>query len=341
MSATREPLVRSIHHIHHCSDTKLLAFDPGSKPLFTVESGEEVSFDNTNADFKYITRSTTDVDLQALDLKGITDIERCVGPIYVDGPIFVRGAEPGDTLKVEVLELQTADWGWTAIFPGLGLLGDEFPGPHIKTFALSPHGAVFKEGKVKIPAAPFYGTMGVAPPESVGPCHPLFPRNDMGGNFDCRYLGVGSSMYLRINVPGALFSVGDAHFSQGDGEITGIALETTMRSRIRLTVAKDHEQQGLVLQSPHYDTNPELTAKMHAVQSKGEHGVLATASTRDEAVKIAVRGCIEWMVKTKGLTPVEGYMLFSIAGNLKMHHDLGLELFTVSASVPHGLFIGS
>jgi acetamidase/formamidase len=142
-------------------------------------------------------------------------------------------------------------------------------------------------------------------------------------------------MYLPVNVPGALFAVGDGHFSQGDGEITGIALETTMKSRIRLSVIKGKEP----LKSPHYMTNPERVKQMHTVGEKREYGVLATAVGRDNAVKEAVRGLLDWLVAEKGLNRVEGYMLFSMAGNLKMMHDLGLELYTVSASIPLGLFV--
>jgi acetamidase/formamidase len=265
--------------------------------------------------------------------KTLQDIEGCVGNIYVDGPVFVNGAEPRDILKVEILKLQTGKWGWTAIFPGLGLLQDEMPGLNIKTFELGPDYAVFKTG-VHVPSQPFYGTMGVAPAEE-GDLHPLFPRNDIGGNFDCRYLGEGAVMYLPVNVPGALFAIGDAHFSQGDGEIVGTALETTMKSQIRLSVIKGKEP----LKSPHYETNPERVMQMHSVGGNGEHGVLATAASRDNAVKEAVRGLLDWLVAEKSLTRIESYMLFSIVGNLKMMHDLGLELFTVSASIPLGLFV--
>lgn len=311
----------------------MLSFNRNHKRLITINSGEEVSFDNTHADIHKITRNTTDADLIEMRPTSLLDIEGCMGQIYVDGPVYVNGAEPGDALKVEILELQTGDWGWTGIFPGLGLLQDEIPGPHIKTFELRPDYTVFKTG-VHIPAQPFYGTMGVASAEE-GDLHPLFPRNDIGGNFDCRYLGIGAVMYLPVNVPGALFAVGDAHFSQGDGEITGTALETTMRSRIRLTVAKGREP----LKSPHYVTSPERVKEMHSVGEKGEYGVLATAMGRDNAVKEAVRGLLDWLVAEKGLTRVEAYMLFSIAGNLKMMQDLGLEIFTVSASIPLGLFV--
>jgi acetamidase/formamidase len=234
-----------------------------------------------------------------MGLKTLLDIEGCMGPIYVGGPVYVNGAEPGDILQVEILKLQTGDCGWTAIFSGLGLLQDEMPGPYINIFELRPdHHAIFKPG-VDIPCQPFYGTMGVAPAED-GDLHPLFPRNDIGGNLDCRYLGQGAVMYLPVNVPGALFAVGDRHFSQGDGEITGIALETTMKSRIRLSVIKGKEP----LKSPLYMKSPERVQQMHTVGGKGEYGVLATAVGRDNAVKEAVRGLLDWLVAENRLNSV-------------------------------------
>ena len=330
---SRDAPFQCIHRIQHGSKTKLLSFNKNHEPLITIESGEEVSFDNRHAGFHRITQHITDADMVSMGLESLADVERCIGPIYVDGPVYVNGAEAGDTLKVEILDLQTGDWGWTAIFPGLGLLKDEMPGPHVKTFDLRADHTVFKPG-IHVPAQPFYGTMGVAQ-SADGDLHPLFPRNDIGGNFDCRYLGQGAVMYLPINVRGALFAVGDAHYSQGDGEITGTALETTMRSRMRLTVVKDHK----TLRSPHYETNLERVKQMHSVGGVGEYGVLATAADRESAVKEAVGGLLDWLVAEKGLDRVEGYMLFSIAGNLSTMHDLGLEVFTISASMPLGLFV--
>lgn len=319
-------------HIPHNDKTRLLSFSRNHKPFCTINSGEEVTFDNTSAGFEKVTKTTQDADLVELGLNGLADIERCVGPIYVIGPVYVKDAMPSDILKVDILELQTGSWGWTAIFPGLGLLKDDIPGPHIKTFDLTRDKVTFKPG-ITIPRQPFYGTMGVAPAED-GELHPLFPRDDIGGNFDCRYLGEGATLYLPVNVPGALFALGDAHYCQGDGEITGIALETTMKSRIRLTVIKGKK----MFESPHYETNPQRVKEMHSIGGKGEYGVLATASTREAAVQKAVRGLLEWLRTEKGLVSSEGYMLLSLCGNLKMMHDLGLELFTVSASIPLGIF---
>jgi acetamidase/formamidase len=294
-----------------------------------------VTFDNFEAGFKNLTRDTTNADLAKLGIQAFEDLEKLMGPIYVNGPVYVNGAEPGDTLKVEILDLQTADWGWTCVIPGLGAFNDEFKEFHIKTYDLPPDQdfAVFKEG-IHIPRQPFYGTMGVASADE-GDFHPLFPRNDIGGNLDCRYIGQGATLYLPVNVPGVLFPVGDGHFAQGDGEICGTALETMMRSRLRLTVVKGNPP----LKSPHYETSVERVVEMYSFKGKGEHGVIATAESQPIVAKKALEGLMEWLVAEKGLARVEAYMLIIVAGNIKMMHEIGIPTSTVSASIPLGIFV--
>lgn len=162
----------------------------------------------------------------------------------------MNGAEPGNTLKVEILDLETPDWGWILICPSSGIFQDEFKESRIKLYDLPPRQdfIIFKEG-IHIPRQPFYGTIGVASVEE-GETPATFPRDDISGNIDYRYIGVSSSLYLFVNVRGAMFAVGDGHSVQGDGEICGTAIETMMKSRIRLTVIKDRP----ALKSPHYGT---------------------------------------------------------------------------------------
>lgn len=326
-------LFKSIHHIHHGLGCQL-SWNQDHKPIMTIESGSEVTFDNFESGYHNITRHTTAEDLKGLKIKSFVDLERLMGSVFVSRPVYVNGAEPGDTLKIEILSLKTANWGWTCIIPGLGAYMDEFEEPHIKIYDL-PEGqdyAVFKEG-IHIPRQPFYGTMGVAQAEE-GDFSVIFPRNDIGGNFDCRYIGEGATLYLPVNVPGALFAVGDGHFAQGDGEICGSAIETMMKSRVRLTVLK-----GKPLESPHYVTNPERVIQMHSVGGKGEYGIICTAPDQRTAAKMALDGLMDWLVTTKGLTRAEAYMLLSVAGNLKVMHQIGIPVSTMSASIPLGIFV--
>jgi acetamidase/formamidase len=326
---------KSIHHIHHGLGC-LLSWNKDHKPLIHVDSGSEVTFDNFEAGFNNITRHTTGADLAKLEIQGLQDIEKLMGPIYVNGPVFINGAEPGDTLRVEILDLQTADWGWTCVLPGLGAFKDEFKEAHIKTYDLPPGQdyTVFKKG-IHIPRQPFYGTIGVASADE-GDFPPIVPRNDIGGNIDCRYVGQGSTLFLPVNVPGALFAVGDGHFAQGDGEICGTAIETMMKSRIRLTVLKGKP----ALKSPHYETAVQKVVEMNSVGGKGEHGVVATAEEQSIAAKQALEGLMDWLVMEKELTRVEAYMLISVAGSLKIMHEVGIPTHTVSASIPLGIFVG-
>jgi acetamidase/formamidase len=172
-------------------------------------------------------------------------------PIF--GPIFVNGSKPGDVLKVEFLDLQCSLYGWTAILKGFGIIAEDFPDPYLKIWDLSPAQvekgyAVLKEG-IQIPIRPFLGVVGVAPGEAGE--FSTIPPLDTGGNIDCKYITRGLTLYLPIRVHGALFSCGDGHAAQGDGEVGGSAIETPMKATVRLTVEKNKSW----LTSPQYLTN--------------------------------------------------------------------------------------
>ena len=156
----------------------------------------------------------------------------------VSGPVFVKGAKPGDTLAVEILELRPRDWGWTAIIPGFGLLADEFPDPWLRISKVEEDDrrVAFAEG-VTLPFEPFPGTIGVALPEPGE--HSVVPPSGWGGNMDVKHLRVGTTLFLPVGVEGALFSVGDTHAAMGDGEVCGTAVEAPMDIAVRLCVRRD------------------------------------------------------------------------------------------------------
>jgi acetamidase/formamidase len=162
----------------------------------------------------------------------------------------------------------------------------------------------------------------------------IFPRDDIGGNIDCRYISVGSTLYLPVNAQGALFAVGDGHFAQGNGEICGTAIETMMKSRIRLIVIKGK----LALKPSHYETAVQRIIEMHSVRGKGGAWAVTSAEDQSSAARKALEGLMDWLVTEKGLTRVEAYILISVAGNLKIMHELGLPVHTVTASIPLGIF---
>src|SRR6266571_3264204 len=207
-------------HQTHCR------WDNSIAPLATVEPGDVVVLETKEAtDGQVFPGCSIDV-LRNLDFSVIHPIT---------GPVAVVGAEPGDVLEIEVLDVTHKDWGWTGIIPGFGLMADEFDDPYLKIWELEGDVAYFKPG-IRIPLEPFCGVMGVAPAEA-GSLDTIPPRLN-GGNIDIKQLVKGSKLFLPVLYPGALFSLGDAHAAQGDGEVCGTAIEGPMVVTVRFGVHK-------------------------------------------------------------------------------------------------------
>ena len=250
------------YSLHVNRNQSHLKWSKAIAPVLKVDSGVIITFDALDASNGQITESSSAEAILKFDI-ALAD------PVF--GPVYVNGAEPGDALEVEVLDLNPGHWGWTSIVPGFGLLADEFHEPQMKIWQLSsdkPY-ALFKEG-IQIPLRPFLGEMGVAP-EADGEFSTIPPLNT-GGNIDCRHLTVGSKMFLPIQTPGALFSCGDGHAAQGDGEVCGTAIETAMRATLRLTVRKNHDW----VASPHYFCPP-LTP-IAGFEDRGSYAALGVCS---------------------------------------------------------------
>jgi acetamidase/formamidase len=225
--------------------------------------------------------------------------ERGPGVHPMSGPIFVEGAEPGDMLEVRILAIDFLHpFGVVAFNPGSGVLPDDFPYAHYRLLRWTPKSDVveFKTGVV-LPLAPFFGSIGVAPPPLVGRISSR-PPGWHGGNLDNKDLVAGSTLYLPVHVRGALLSIGDGHGMQGDGEVTGTALETSLRGTLEV-----HVRKGQRLRWPRAET------PTHYI-SMGLHEDL------DEAAKLATREMVEFLVATRGLGKDEAYALCSLAANL-------------------------
>ena len=305
--------------IHVSGDQTHLAWDPAIPPVATVSSGEAVEFDCVDASNGQLTATSTLADLEGLDFSRVDQ---------VSGPVEVAGAEPGDTLQVDIGELTPADWGWTASIPGFGLLADDFPDPYYKVTAVpDPAGrAEFWPG-IRIPLAPFCGEMGVAP--VTGP-RSTIPPDTHGGNMDTRHLVAGSTLFLPVFVPGARFSIGDGHATQGDGEVSGTAIETPMRATVRLTVRKDLHVTGLEFRAAP-DPNAELrSGRRYATDGIGPDLLVAG---RD-----AVRRMIDWLGREHGLSPIQAYLLCSVAIDLRISEIVDIPNFIVTAHCPLGIF---
>jgi acetamidase/formamidase len=295
-----------------------LAWDRSIEPIATVGSGDVVEFDALDASCGQLTKSSTLDDLRALDFSRVDQ---------VNGPIEVDGAVPGDTLEIELLDFQPADWGWTASIPGFGLLADDFPDPALRITPLGGGSAEFLPG-VRIPLAPFCGELGVAPPTEGA--HSTIPPAEYGGNMDTRHLTAGTKLYLPVFANGARFSLGDGHAAQGDGEVCGTAIETPMHARLRLTVRKD-----LAVTAPEFLTPGPLaqstnTGPYYATDGVGPDLMIAA---RD-----AVRRMIDYLGRDHGLSPIDAYLLCSVAADLKISEVVDAPNWIVTTYFPLSVF---
>jgi acetamidase/formamidase len=214
----------SLHRVR--SDSLSFVWDNALTPALEIDSGETVQLETADASGGQLNPESSAADVAALDFGRVNP---------VTGPVFVRGAQPGDVLAVEILEMRAHDWGWTAIIPGFGLLADEFAEPWLRISQVDPQaGRVRFADGITLPFEPFPGTIGVAPAEPGQ--HSVVPPRRWGGNMDIKHLRPGSTLYLPVGVEGALFSVGDTHAAMGDGEVCGTAVESAMDITVRFSV---------------------------------------------------------------------------------------------------------
>jgi len=245
------------------------------------------------------------------------------------GPIYFNGAEPGDALQIEILSLKPDDWGWNGIIPGLGLLADDFPEPYIKHWDLSDGKKTRLRDDIVIPLQPFCGTMGVAPAEEGE--HFVLPPGNFGGNLDIRHLNENSTLLLPVQVKGAMFSAGDCHAVQGDGEVCVTGIECPMSFSLRFNLRK-----GANIESPQF------IAKRSPLSAHdtGE-GYFATTGVGPDLMensKNAVRRMINWLGREHGLGPEDAYCLCSAAGDLKISEVVDQPNWIVSFYMPLGIF---
>lgn len=303
-----------------------LRWSKSLSPVQTISSGESITFDAIDSSNGQITKDTDVTALSTFDIS-------LANPVF--GPVFIQDAEPGDALKVEVLALETADWGWSAVIPNFGLLSDDFTQPSLRIWHLDrdTQTATLNE-HVRIPLRPFLGCMGLAPASD----HDLsvIPPNEAGGNIDCCDLTVGSIVYLPVQTVGALFSCGDGHAVQGHGEVCGTAIETPIKATLRFEVCKNQPW----VKTPHYEipASMPVSAGNAALSKSGRYAATGLGADLTEASKQAVRSAIAWLVATRGLSRVDAYMLASVVGNLQIVEAVNIPKYLVSMAIPLGVF---
>lgn len=300
-------------HDHTCH----LGWNNANTPSLHVKPGETVEFHTLDASGGQLHAKSTLADLANLDFGKVNPV---TGPVYIDG------AEPGDAIKVTLLEFGPSGWGWTANIPGFGLLADQFKDPalHIWKYdaaTLAP--ALFGPGG-KVPLKPFCGTIGLAPAEPGQ--HSVVPPRRVGGNLDIRDLAAGTELYLPVEVKGGLFSLGDTHAAQGDGEVCGTAIESPCTVAAKFGLVK-----GANLAFPRFTTPGPVTRHLDV---KGYEATTGISPDLFEGARAAVSGMIELLAKRYNMNAVDAYMLCSVCGDLRISEIVDMPNWVVSFYFP-------
>lgn len=286
-------------------------------PAVVTKSGSTIHFECLDSSGGQLGTGSTVADVVNLDFAKVNP---------VTGPVYVEGAAPGDVLKVEIREFVPSGIGWTAVIPGFGLLADQFTDPALHIWKYDPGSmapSLFGPGG-SVPLKPFAGTIGVAPVEPG--IHSVVPPRRVGGNLDIRDLTSGVTLYLPIEVEGALFSVGDTHAAQGDGEVCGTAIESAMNVTLTLSVLK-----GQKLESPRFTTPGPVTHHLDAAGYEVTTGIgpdLMTASRE------ALSRMVDLLAAEHGYNPADAYMLCSVAGDLRISEIVDMPNVVVSFYFP-------
>ncbi len=274
-------------------------FDAAFPPVLTVNSGDTVEITSLSGDVADLPAAGSGFTVSAAHRNVLDHVATGHGPHFMTGPIAVNGAMPGDELIVDILAVDLAfDWGWNLIRAGKGTLPDDFPNERRMHIGIDRERRVVKmPWGLELPAAPFFGIVGVAPPPGDGPQTSVIPRA-WGGNIDCRHLGAGARLHLPVFNEGALLSAGDGHAAQGDGEVCLTAVETGLRGTFRLTVVK-----GTGIAGPWAETPTHIIA-------------MAFDPDLDVAAQSAVRNMVRLIERLGGLAAVDAYTLCSVAADV-------------------------
>jgi formamidase len=329
---------------------------PDLAPVASAEPGDEVTFEVRDSRDRLIGPDSGHDDLLAVP--GVAH--------PLTGPVEVRGAEPGDVLELEVLGYETDDFGWTAIWPGSGFLGDLFDRPFLARWQLA--GGVARSEQlpgVTVPACIHAGVIGVAPSHellsaarereaALGTANPpspqhawppeaadglrTYPPRENGGNVDIRDLGPGARLWLPVHVPGALLSVGDLHFAQGDGEVCISAIETGGGASFRVGLRRP-EASGWRPRFPCYEAPPRPPRAMFAttgipLDDAGRQGHLDL----NLATRRALLELLGWLEHERGVQREAAYVLMSVAAELRVSELVDAPNALVSAALPLDLF---
>ncbi len=343
---------------------------PDIPPVIRCDPGDDVILETRDALDGQIRPDTS------LDAVAAVNLDRA-HPLT--GPVYVESAEPGDLLDIEIVDIEPDDHGYTVQVPGFGFLRDVFPEPFRVSWEIADGWATSADlPGVRIPGAPFMGILGLAPshellaatanreqalldrggfvlPPAVAsavPADPYIaahalrtvPPREQGGNLDIKQLSRGAHLLLPVDTPGALFSVGDAHYAQGDGETCGTAIEMNatlhVRFRVRRGDAVQKKIRGPQFTRKDYFSPPEFAAPRRFYATTGM-SVTRDGVAHSENVSLAARNALLDMIDhltDRGWTPAQAYAICSVAVDLRISQLVDVPNMLVSAFLPEGIF---
>ncbi len=303
------------NNIHACSHH--WSWDRLLEPVIHVAPGETVRIETNDPGGGQIHAASTSAELLQLDFSRVNP---------VTGPIFVEGAEPGDMLVIDILDIEPCGWGWSAIIPGFGLLADEFREPHLVLWRYDATGTspVARHSAGRVPLNPMVGSIGLAP-AAPGP-HDILPPRRVGGTMDIRDMTRGATLYLPVEVTGALLSCGDGHAAQGDGEVCGTGLETALAVTIRIGLEK-----GVPLAGPRLSLPGPVTRHLDSAGYDVCTGIGPDLMT---GARDAVRHSIDLLCAREKMAPEDAYILCSLAADLRISEIVDEPNWIVSLYFP-------
>jgi acetamidase/formamidase len=293
--------MRMVHHTLKASPATCHwgFFDAKLPPVLTIESGDRVTIDCVSGGPDVIPKTGFHVPPELHEIHERS--ERSLPGHILTGPIAIAGAKPGQVLELRILEVNLRqDWGYNFIRPLAGTLPDDFTEPRLLHIPLDrATGTAHLPWGTELKLRPFMGVMGVAPPRQWGRITSIVPRAH-GGNLDNKELIPGATLYLPVHVAGALFSCGDGHGVQGDGEVCVTAIETALQGVFEFVLRDD-----LALAYPRAET-------------PGHYVTMGMDPDLDQCVVIALRDMIRLLCEKANLSREDAYTLCSLAGDLRV-----------------------
>jgi formamidase len=367
---TRRVTIDRNTHLHQQPRTGHNRWHPDIQPVLEVEPGEEVVLETRDALDGYLNAQSTIADFASVPLGAVHPLT---------GPVFINGAKPGDLLEIEFVDIQPQPWAFSAIMPGLGFLRESMTTPFLVHWSIADGWATSVQlPAVRIPGAPFMGVSGVAPsrqqvedwarreaeaaaggafvlqpdpdgavpgtgPAATNGLRTLPPREN-GGNFDVKQLTRGAKLLLPVNVEGALFSTGDAHFAQGDGEVCVTAVEMAATCTVRFAI-HPNEAARHNIRWPRFSrttdfADPRWAMPQRFVATMGMP-VEADGTNRAEDLTAACRSAVNNMLdllEERGFSREQAYVICSVAVDLRVSNVVDVPNYVVSALLPEDIF---